>query len=207
MVEQQYNPRPMLHFLCGSCMEPLRGDKLVLCAHHPTRQMTSQQKAAQRRLLDNGADVAATHRFHSPGKVTVDGPQVRVGARICLGLRLCPLLRVPLHFRSAGRSAQRKPVSGWRGCPSSPCRACARALPAAGQGHGGRCGGGDVPPSGHHGAARNQGRAGARSGAHPILQGRRARVAGPGVGGARKRGGQSLIAPGLLQCPHGLAAA
>lgn len=52
--------RPMLNFLCSACMEPMRGDKLVLAAHHPTRQMTTQQQQTQRRLMDNFADIASS---------------------------------------------------------------------------------------------------------------------------------------------------
>ncbi|GLI58956.1 hypothetical protein VaNZ11_000674 [Volvox africanus] len=74
MVLVDPTSRPALNFLCSSCMEPMRGDKLVLAGHHPTRQMTTQQQQAQRRLVDNFGDIASSHRFHTPTKLQLDGP-------------------------------------------------------------------------------------------------------------------------------------
>ncbi|GIL97914.1 hypothetical protein Vretimale_3488 [Volvox reticuliferus] len=74
MVLVDPTSRPALNFLCSSCMEPMRGDKLVLAGHHPTRQMTTQQQQAQRRLVDNFGDIASSHRFHTPTKIQLDGP-------------------------------------------------------------------------------------------------------------------------------------
>ncbi|GIL47589.1 hypothetical protein Vafri_4374 [Volvox africanus] len=74
MVLVDPTSRPALNFLCSSCMEPMRGDKLVLAGHHPTRQMTTQQQQAQRRLVDNFGDIASSHRFHAPTKLQLDGP-------------------------------------------------------------------------------------------------------------------------------------
>lgn len=60
MVVVDPTSRPVLHFAASSCLEPLRGDKLVLAGHHPTRQMTTQQQQTQRRLIDNFADIASS---------------------------------------------------------------------------------------------------------------------------------------------------
>ncbi|KAG2494492.1 hypothetical protein HYH03_007261 [Edaphochlamys debaryana] len=74
MAVVESTARPCLNFLCGACMEPLRGDKLVLAAYHPTRQMTTQQQQTQRRLVDNFSDIASSHRFHSSYRMQLDGP-------------------------------------------------------------------------------------------------------------------------------------
>ncbi|KAG2445998.1 hypothetical protein HXX76_000601 [Chlamydomonas incerta] len=74
MAVVESTARPTLAFLCAHCMEPMRGDKLVLAAHHPTRQMTTQQQQTQRRLLENFADIASSHRFHSAYRMQLDGP-------------------------------------------------------------------------------------------------------------------------------------
>eukprot|EP00198_Chlamydomonas_reinhardtii_P001742 XP_001691078.1 predicted protein [Chlamydomonas reinhardtii] len=74
MAVVESTARPTLVFLCANCMEPMRGDKLVLAAHHPTRQMTTQQQQTQRRLLENFADIASSHRFHSAYRMQLDGP-------------------------------------------------------------------------------------------------------------------------------------
>ncbi|EFJ50592.1 hypothetical protein VOLCADRAFT_116765 [Volvox carteri f. nagariensis] len=74
MVLVDPTSRPALNFLCSSCMEPMRGDKLVLAGHHPTRQMTTQQQQMQRRLIDNFGDISSSHRFHTPTKLQLDGP-------------------------------------------------------------------------------------------------------------------------------------
>lgn len=60
MVLVEPTSRPALSFLCTCCMEPLRGDRLVLAGHHPTRQMTTQQQQVQRRLTDNFADISSS---------------------------------------------------------------------------------------------------------------------------------------------------
>ncbi|GFR46433.1 hypothetical protein Agub_g8007 [Astrephomene gubernaculifera] len=73
MAVVEATSRPALNFLCTSCMEPMRGDRLVLAGHHPTRQMTSQQQQTQRRLIDNFADIASSHRFHSASRLQLDG--------------------------------------------------------------------------------------------------------------------------------------
>ncbi|KAG2452561.1 hypothetical protein HYH02_002798 [Chlamydomonas schloesseri] len=74
MAVVESTARPTLTFLCTQCMEPMRGDKLVLAAYHPTRQMTSQQQQTQRRLLENFADVASSHHFHTAYRMQLDGP-------------------------------------------------------------------------------------------------------------------------------------
>lgn len=106
--------RPMLNFLCSACMEPMRGDKLVLAAHHPTRQMTTQQQQTQRRLMDNFADIASSHRFHSASRLQLDGPVDRafvsavedehshvVGVQVPLGTK-----GVPAHVLGLIRSCR-----------------------------------------------------------------------------------------------------
>uniref|UniRef100_A0A7S2VUP2 Uncharacterized protein n=1 Tax=Chlamydomonas chlamydogama TaxID=225041 RepID=A0A7S2VUP2_9CHLO len=56
--------RPMLHFVCSHCLDPLRGDRLSLVQVHPTRQVTAQQQATRRHVLEAFADTAAS--YHMP---------------------------------------------------------------------------------------------------------------------------------------------
>lgn len=55
----EVHSRPLARYLLEHCLDVYRGDRLCMAAVHPTHNMTSAQQQAQRRLLDNFADIAS----------------------------------------------------------------------------------------------------------------------------------------------------
>lgn len=59
MAVVEGHARPMIQYLCGSCLDPLRGDRLLLGQVFTSRMLTTQQERAAKGLMEAFADVAS----------------------------------------------------------------------------------------------------------------------------------------------------
>uniref|UniRef100_A0A7R9Z5H8 UspA domain-containing protein n=1 Tax=Chlamydomonas euryale TaxID=1486919 RepID=A0A7R9Z5H8_9CHLO len=73
MAVVEPHARPMLKYLVDTCMDPARGDTLLLGQVFATRLLTLQQQKSARHLLESWLDDAT--KAHLPvAKTTLDGP-------------------------------------------------------------------------------------------------------------------------------------
>ncbi len=70
----ELHSKAMLTYLSSRCLDPLRGDRLMLVQQSHTQDLTPQQAAQQRRLMESFADVASSEGAGGTPCLTLDSP-------------------------------------------------------------------------------------------------------------------------------------